>query len=93
MALGEAGMHTVELLATALTAAQQRGYRIREEDLGGDGGGGCEINGQKWLFLDLAMTTREQLAVVLQVLREEQAEAGVQVPAEAARQIDPRRAA
>lgn len=86
-------MHTVELLATALTAAKQRGYRIREEDLGGDGGGGCEINGQKWLFLDLAMTTREQLATVLQVLQEEQADASVQVTAEAARPIDPRRAA
>lgn len=86
-------MHTVELLAAALTVARQLGYRIREECLDGDGGGACEINGQKWLFLDLAMTTRERLATVMQVLAEEQAGASVQFPIAIAEHIDSRRAA
>lgn len=66
-------MHTVELLATALDAARQLGFQVREECLGGDGGGPCEIAGKKWLFLDLEQSRAEQLAVVMQLLREEQA--------------------
>jgi len=62
-------MHTVEMLEAALTLAGQIGYRIREEWLDGRGGGGCEIQGQKWVFLDLALSADEQLEAVLDALR------------------------
>ena len=48
-------MHTVEALEQALDLAQRLGYEVRQEWLGGNGGGGCELNGQKVLFLDLAL--------------------------------------
>jgi len=62
-------MHTVEMLEAALALAGQIGYRIREEWLDGRGGGGCEIQGQKWIFLDLALSADEQLEAVLDALR------------------------
>ena len=58
-------MHTVELLDEALLLAEQLGFRVRQEWLGGSGGGPCEIKGQKWLFLDLATTASEQLEHVV----------------------------
>lgn len=66
-------MHTVELLDEALTLAGQIGYRIRTEWLDGSGGGDCEIGGQKWIFLDLALGPAEQLEQVLATLRREPA--------------------
>jgi hypothetical protein len=54
-------MHTVELLEHALSVAEQLGYKIRQEWLGGTGGGACEFGGQKWLFVDLALNAPEQL--------------------------------
>ncbi|MBN1591419.1 MAG: hypothetical protein JW888_18040 [Pirellulales bacterium] len=62
-------MHTVDMLEAALTLARQVGYRVREEWLDGRGGGGCEIQGQKWIFLDLALPIDEQLETVLDALR------------------------
>jgi hypothetical protein len=64
-------MHTVEILDEALRVAGQFGYRVRQEWLGGNGGGGCEIRGRKWLFLDLAQGPEEQLEQVLAALRRE----------------------
>ena len=64
-------MHTVELLDEALTLAGEMGYRIRTEWLDGSGGGDCEIGGQKWIFLDLALSPVEQLEQVLDTLRRE----------------------
>ncbi len=66
-------MHTVDLLDQALRAAEEFGYRIRQEWLDGTSGA-CEIKGQKWLFLDLADTPLEQLHIVADVLSREQAE-------------------
>lgn len=63
-------MTSLEMLEAALAAAQGRGYRVRHAWLECEGGG-CEINGQKWLFLDLALSPSEQLEVVLDVLRRE----------------------
>ena len=62
-------MHTVDLLERALALAARLGYRVRQEWLGGNGGGACEIRGQKWLFIDLAVGPEEHLAVVLEALR------------------------
>ena len=62
-------MHTVELLDQALEVARAAGYQIRQEWLGGSGGGGCEIGGQKWVFLDLALSPAEQLDQIVDTLR------------------------
>ena len=53
-------MHTVELLEEALAVAEQLGFAIRHEWMGGTGGA-CEIAGKLWLFVDLSLTTDEQL--------------------------------
>jgi hypothetical protein len=58
---GEVGMHTVEMLERMMHAAQQAGYTVRLEWLGGVGGGGCEFAGHKWIFIDLALSVAEQL--------------------------------
>jgi len=68
-------MHTVELLDEALAAARQLGFRIREEWLGGDGGGSCVLKGQKWLFVDLALDAADRLALVTSALSTEPAAA------------------
>jgi len=62
-------MHTVELLNEALKVATQIGYQTRQEWLGGSGGGGCEIKGRRWIFLDLALSPADQLESVLETLR------------------------
>jgi hypothetical protein len=64
-------MHTVELLREAVEAAGQLGYEVRQDWLGGDGGGHCIVRGRKWLLLDLAQTAEEQLDVVADALRGE----------------------
>jgi hypothetical protein len=64
-------MHTVELLEEAIAVAEQAGYEVREEWLGGTGGGYCEIRGQKCIFLDLAVGPLDQLGLVLQTLHRE----------------------
>lgn len=61
-------MHTVELLEQALSVAQELGYRVRHEYLGGSGGGACEFAGRRWLFVDLALNAVEQLDQVSRVL-------------------------
>lgn len=62
-------MHTVDALQAALALAKRAGYEIRNEWLGGSGGGGCELNGRRLLFLDLALGPEEQLEIVLDALR------------------------
>ena len=64
-------MHTVELLEEAIAVAKQAGYQVREEWLGGTGGGGCELRGRKCIFLDLAVGPLDQLDLVLETLRRE----------------------
>ncbi len=61
-------MHTVELLEQALSLAEQMGYRVRQEWMGGVGGGMCEFGGRKWLFVDLALNAVEQLEQVRMAL-------------------------
>ncbi|OHB70618.1 MAG: hypothetical protein A2V70_06990 [Planctomycetes bacterium RBG_13_63_9] len=64
-------MHTVEILQQALGVAEQLGYKVRHEWLGGDCGGGCELNGRKIFFLDLALDPSDQLDQVVDTLRRE----------------------
>ncbi len=61
-------MHTVEILGHCLDLARRLGYDIREEWLGGNGGGSCILRGRKIIFLDLALGPAEQLDQVLDTL-------------------------
>ncbi len=62
-------MHTVELVKEAIRLAGHAGYRVRQEWMGGQAGGACELAGQKWLFLDLALAPGDQLQVLADALR------------------------
>lgn len=62
-------MHTVELMEQAIEVAERLGYGVRHEWLGGCGGGACEIGGRKWIFLDISLTTSEQLDQVTLALQ------------------------
>ena len=62
-------MHTVELLRQAIDLAERLGYQVRQEWLGGCGGGGCELKGRKVLFLDLALPPVDQLDQILDTFR------------------------
>lgn len=62
-------MHTVELLNEALEAARGLGFDVRQDWLGGDGGGHCLVRGRRMLLLDVAQTPDEQLEVVADALR------------------------
>ena len=73
-------MHTVEALEQAVATARRLGFNIRMEWLGGSGGGDCEIRGQKWIFIDLALTTSEQLDQVLSALSREADESVLPLP-------------
>jgi hypothetical protein len=61
-------MHTVELLEHALSIAETLGYRVRQEWLGGAGGGACEFAGRRWIFVDLSLNATEQLDQVRSAL-------------------------
>ncbi|HHM12755.1 MAG TPA: hypothetical protein ENJ16_04320 [Planctomycetaceae bacterium] len=71
-------MQTVELLQEARWVAERLGYQIREENLGGVGGGACEFGGRKWLFVDLAQTAPEQLEAVTATLRDDPSTSALQ---------------
>jgi hypothetical protein len=73
-------MHTVDLLQEALRVAEKMGYAVREEWLGGMGGGGCEIRGRKWLFLNLRLGPLEQLDHVVDALQRDPAVFSVPMP-------------
>lgn len=73
-------MHTVELLEQAIAAAEQLGYRVRHEWLGGAGGGACEFAGRKWIFVDLALSVIEQLDQVTEALRNDPAATLIPLP-------------
>ena len=64
-------MHTVELLEQGLTVAERLGYGIRHEWLGGQGCSACEFGGRKWMFIDLAVSTDEQLEQVAEALQDD----------------------
>lgn len=86
-------MHTVDLLEQALVAAERAGFRYRQDWLGGEGGGVCEVRGQKWIFLDLGQTSAEQLEAVLEALRQEPRALGLPLSPELRDLIAPRKSA
>lgn len=86
-------MRTVELLERSLQLAQELGYQVRHEWLGGSGGGACEFGGRKWLFVDLALTVDEQLEQVCGALRNDSAVHVVHVDPSLRRLLNVNRAA
>lgn len=64
-------MSTVNRLQAALRLAEQLGYQVRHEWLGGTGGGACQLRGRKLLFVDLALGPEDQLEHVLAALHED----------------------
>ncbi len=64
-------MSTLQQFDQLVDIAEQLGYRIRYDYFGGTGGGVCEFSGNKWLFLDLARTSAEQLEQLQQTLANE----------------------
>jgi hypothetical protein len=86
-------MHTVELLQQLLQLAEQMGYGIRHEWLGGANGGLCEINGKRWIFVDVSLNPLEQLDQVTRALSQDAGLHGVSLPAALRTQFDLGRAA
>jgi hypothetical protein len=73
-------MNTVELLEAALDLAGRAGYQVRQEWLGGNGGGGCMLKGRRILFIDLALGPIDQLEHVLEALRHDPEAAQLPMP-------------
>jgi len=86
-------MHTVKLLRQAIDLAERLGYTVRHDWLGGSGGGGCEIKGQKVLFLDLALGPLDQLDLVIDTLRREPEAAKLPKPHQLRRLLEVRKSA
>ncbi len=66
-------MHTVEMLERLKELAEDSGYTVRHEWLGGVAGGVCHFAGRKWIFLDLSLSVVEQLDQMTEALREDPA--------------------
>ncbi len=86
-------MHTVELMEQGIAALETLGYGVREEYLGGTGGGGCEIAGRKWVFVDVALNKSEQLDQILETLRNDAAIHSLSLSVDLAAVLGIRRAA
>ena len=63
-------MRTLELLDYLTELARRLGYEIREEWLDGQGGGACQIKGQKILFVDQSLPPSERVDQVARSLRD-----------------------
>lgn len=55
---------TLEQVESWLETARQLGYQVRYDYFGGTGGGVCEFGGQKWIFMDVALSAIEQLEML-----------------------------
>lgn len=83
-------MFQVELLYAAIAVVERLGYEVRHENLGGHGGGLCELKGKKVLFVDLTQGPFEQLDVVLGALRSDPRSAELELPKELRTLLSPR---
>jgi len=68
-------MHTVETLERLKDLAEEAGYTVRHEWLGGVAGGACEFAGRKWIFVDLSLSVVEQLEQLTEALSDDPAAA------------------
>jgi len=73
-------MFQVELLYAAIAVAERLGYAVRQENLGGHGGGVCELKGRKLLIIDLAQEPMQQLDLVLAAVRSDSRTAEMVLP-------------
>ena len=86
-------MHTVKMLEQAMDLAARLGYTIRQEWLAGCNGGGCELKGRKFFFLDLDLGPNEQLEQVLDTLRREPNAVTLPMPQELRERLEVRKSA
>ena len=86
-------MHTVEMLERMKELAEQAGYTIRHEWLGGSGGGKCEFAGRKWIFVDLSLSVVEQLDQVATAIKDDPAVWLLDLPVPVTRALGRRMAA
>ena len=86
-------MHTVEMLQRLTDLAEQAGYTIRHEWLGGSGGGACEFAGRKWIFVDLSLSVVEQLDQVVAAIKDDPAVWLLDLPVPVTRALGRRQAA
>jgi hypothetical protein len=86
-------MHTVETLERLKELAEQAGYTIRHEWLGGSGGGKCEFAGRKWIFVDLSLSVVEQLDQVAAAIKDDPAVWLLDLPVPVTRALGRRMAA
>jgi hypothetical protein len=86
-------MHTIELLEQSIDLANDLGYGVRQEWMGGCGGGACEIAGRKWIFVDLSLTAPEQLEQILVALRNDPSTFNATMSAALQQALETRRAA
>ncbi|MGL4512871.1 MAG: hypothetical protein ACRCT8_07245 [Lacipirellulaceae bacterium] len=82
-----------ELLDEAIGLAERLGCEIREEFLGGSGGGFGLLRGRKVVLLDLNQSVREQLDYVADALRGERRLVDADMSAPLAEFLAPRRVA
>ena len=54
-------MSIITQLEQSIESARHQGYDVRFDWFGGTGGGICQVNGKKVLFIDLALSPVEQL--------------------------------
>ena len=85
-------MSTIEKIDQLIHIAEQLGYRVRYDYFGGTGGGICEFSGNKWLFMDLALTSTEQLDQLRDSLANEPLLSTVKIDGQVKRDLE-RRAA
>ena len=85
-------MSIIQQIDQLVDIAEQLGYRIRYDYFGGTGGGVCEFSGNKWLFLDLALSSAEQLDLLKTTLANEPLLATVNVDQEIKRELSQRAA-
>ena len=65
-------VNTVEELKHKLELIRNLGYTVRYDWFGGTGGGACQIENQKYLFLDLALGAIDHLLTADQLLNRQQ---------------------
>ena len=86
-------MHTIELLEQAIQLAERLGYGVRQEWLGGCGGGACEVAGRRWMFIDASLNAVDQLEQLAAALAADPAMHAVEINEPLARLLGRRRAA
>jgi hypothetical protein len=86
-------MHTVEMRERMIRVAEELGYTVRQEWLGGTGGGLCEFGGRRHIFLDLALSAVEQLDQLATALAGDPAVHTLRLPSALAPMLRERRAA